>query len=113
MFDLPDFEDVDPAELDEPVKPPERGKYSVKAGQIEIPAVGVIYYPTEFCPMVECPYRDEKHPFSFYQLPEPLGWWVHSGCHRPTIYWWAAHFKGVVHITGEVPWDDVGEQVSV
>jgi hypothetical protein len=87
----------------EVVAPP--ANYKVEVGEIDIPGIGTIYYPLAFCQMPHCPHTDKKHPFSFICLPEPLEWWVHSGCYCPTLLWWDNHFRSVVHVEGTLPWE--------
>lgn len=98
------------AQVDELVRQVKK-PVKVETGELQVfngmEPVGTIHYPLSFCPGVGCEHAQGKDPFSYWQLPAPLEWWVHIWCNRPTLAWWSGHFQQLVQVNEntKLPWN--------
>lgn len=74
--------------------------------------VGHLNYPSEFCPGLSCPYKNDSrfNNFSYFHLftPEDNRRWAHVSCDRPTVTWWDRTVRDLVVPLPDkrFPWDD-------
>lgn len=108
---MPEWEEIDEAELLEPKVEISRDEMAV-IDQVGYNDSGFVYgyieYPKEFCGIGTpggCDSKSEsRHDLSFRKVGS---WWVHTACLRPTKKWWDATFRDFVTVTdaSQLPWN--------